>query len=778
MSQGSKTSSGLWVTLMVAAALVLGLHADLLTDLNSRYLSSSGDGLKNYYTPIYHVKYDASYSHFDGMNYPYGEQVVFTDNQPILSNVVRFISINLVDISDNMVGIINGSMLVSLILCCGFLFLVFRQLDLPVWYSVLIAIGIGFLSPQLGRMNGHYALAHSFVVPLLLWLVLRFRSSESIKNSLLIALTVLVVAGLHFYYFALTAFFLSGYFFFQFLGNRGWANFKKQMGHYLLQAILPLVVLQIWFLFTDSVTDRPTDPYGFLVFKADWVSVFLPLGYPLEKVLFPNLDLEKISWEGRAYAGIVAGLFSCFLVLKMAWVAVQKLRRKKAQLFDRPALSYVLGAGILLLLLAIGYPFAFEWEAEGKILKADFLLDYAGPLKQFRGVGRFAWVFFYVINILAFYAVYRAVEKYMRSGWVHYTILAVPLLLLFYDGYHYNKYPKYGLGALPELEDKVNPQLANPWLESINPDDFQAIVPLPYFHIGSENFGVRAGGETVKNAFIASMITGLPMTAVQMSRTSFSQTEKNIRLSLEPYRPLEYMANLPNSKPFLLWREKSELIPDYQQRLIEQGIKLYEDDQKLLLSIEPAVWNELVQIKKKHSWNLWKTDTLYQRGELYATDSTTAFYYASFNDNSSEKDYHGSGGYEGEMKDYNRLYHDKLSEFDTVPCVFSAWIYMGEDTYPAVRFVFEELDDNNQYLDYTARSVEQLLVVLDNGWGLIEFPFTPHDPNNSFHFLIQRDTRKSLKVWADEVLIRPVTLDVFHQEGAQELMHNGRYYPL
>ena len=49
----------------------------------------SADGLKNYFTGAYFVKHDGFGVWSEGMNYPYGEHVVYTDNQPIISMILK-----------------------------------------------------------------------------------------------------------------------------------------------------------------------------------------------------------------------------------------------------------------------------------------------------------------------------------------------------------------------------------------------------------------------------------------------------------------------------------------------------------------------------------------------------------------------------------------------------------------------------------------------------------------------------------------------------------------
>jgi hypothetical protein len=68
-----------------------------------------GDGIKNYFTNIWYVAYDSG-NHFTGMNYPYGEHVTFTDNQPLLAWLFSVLK-HILPVDGNVVGILNVLML-------------------------------------------------------------------------------------------------------------------------------------------------------------------------------------------------------------------------------------------------------------------------------------------------------------------------------------------------------------------------------------------------------------------------------------------------------------------------------------------------------------------------------------------------------------------------------------------------------------------------------------------------------------------------------------------
>lgn len=73
---------------------------------NSFLLTKQGDGLKNYYTTSYYIKYNKGLSS-SAMNYPFGEHVIYTDNQPFIGIILSLIDKNISPIHDYSIGIIH-----------------------------------------------------------------------------------------------------------------------------------------------------------------------------------------------------------------------------------------------------------------------------------------------------------------------------------------------------------------------------------------------------------------------------------------------------------------------------------------------------------------------------------------------------------------------------------------------------------------------------------------------------------------------------------------------
>ena len=78
----------------VTLLLLFLLFGNILIEPNSYLFGAGGDGLKSYYVTSYYVKYDQGLK-FTGMNYPYGEHVVFSGNQPMTAAVLRWVEQNL-----------------------------------------------------------------------------------------------------------------------------------------------------------------------------------------------------------------------------------------------------------------------------------------------------------------------------------------------------------------------------------------------------------------------------------------------------------------------------------------------------------------------------------------------------------------------------------------------------------------------------------------------------------------------------------------------------------
>ena len=298
---------GLLFTSILALLVILFFFGNILRNPNQTYFAPGGDGFKSYYGAIYHLECDSTYFKFEGMNYPYGESVFFTDNQPLLANTVKWISNNMVDIRENIVGIINLSMIFSVLIAAIFLFLLFNELAVCWWFASLASVGICMLSPQIGRMAGHFSLSHLFWIPAMLYLIIRFSKKPGWGLSAIIALVGFLAASMQLYFIGFYGLLLTFYWLFAKNWFReSWIARRNSLLHWFLQIGVPFILLEILMISTDPMTDRTSHPYGFLTYLAHPVSVLLPGGTPYSFVPKYIRVFNHIDWEAYAFIGIAA----------------------------------------------------------------------------------------------------------------------------------------------------------------------------------------------------------------------------------------------------------------------------------------------------------------------------------------------------------------------------------------------------------------------------------------------------------------------------------------
>ncbi|NND35115.1 MAG: hypothetical protein HKN76_21190, partial [Saprospiraceae bacterium] len=377
---------------------------DVFLNPNGYLFANSGDGLKNYFNFGYYLKYDTGFK-FSAINYPYGDHLLFTDTHPLLAYLLNLVDDHLFELAPNSAGIINLAILLGVVAGALVLYLILRHYSLPVWYSVIIAVCVTLLSPQWDRIHGHLSLSYVFIIPLFWYLVIRYEQGRSrILYWCLLFFYTLIVGGIHIYYVAICAAFMLAYVFVNLVRN------KDRRSVYLtlsLSVILPLALYQTITIATDFIPDRPDSPYGFYTYYATLASVFLPhissSADVVNHILQPNL-----SWEGRAFVGTPALIFIIGLIVFYA----QRLRQKVvgAQVEIPTSLSAIFWASGIVLLFSMCIP--FKWGLQ-------FLTELIPPLKQFRALGRFSWIFFYVVNVSAAWTFFHLFNQLRKSapGW-------------------------------------------------------------------------------------------------------------------------------------------------------------------------------------------------------------------------------------------------------------------------------------------------------------------------------------------------------------------------
>jgi hypothetical protein len=727
---------GILLTLLLSFAVIFQFFGPVIKDANHVYFSPNGDGLKSYAAAIYHVNTDPTLFRSNLQNYPYGEMAFFADCMPMISTPVEVLSHIGIDLRPYLLGIINLSMILSIALAAFFIYLLLTEFKAAWWFAAIASIGIAMLSPQIGRLGGHFSLSHMMWLPMLIWLLLKFDKNKSFKYSALIGLTTFVAAGMHMYFFALFGFLFLFYWIYV-LGS-GTLKIKdyKWALHLFIQLIVPLILVQLLSGFNDTVTDRTSHPWGLFIFRAHVASVLLPLGRPYASWLFNALKLrQEYEWEAYAFIGLIA------LLAMLAGLVQMMVRIAKKQPWWKVSESNLLTAyfwaSVASLLLSFSIPFNMGL--------AD-MIEYLGPIKQLRALARFAWPFFYVINILAFIGL----AALLKRGWIMKIIAVLCLAFVLYDGYlNVRIYAPQLNNRIAELDDKTNASPENAWVSLINPNDYQAILPLPYFHVGSENVWLEAKCESLGQSLIVGLKSGLPSMGVALSRTSISQTYKNLELVSTPVGPYRVKQDLPNQKPLLMMVDNCNDLNKPERELVRHASKVWQGPKFAFYSFPVAMLDTIANNGQKAFEREMKA--IYEG----TADTSRVLFFDGFENNKSDEAFAGSGAFTSPIVNWSHLLEFKIK--NGVPgdsCEVLFWV-KNYETDLLARSVFEFVQkDSDKVMEYKYDQLQRYFCSFHNDWMRVRIPFVIRSANDHLFLAIRNEEMKKFNLVVDDMLIR------------------------
>ncbi len=563
----TKTTQRIWllITFLFAVGIIAVTFSQMLTDPGHLVPGFWGDSAKNMLVYLYHILYGKGFW-FTGMNYPYGEHMVYMDGQPLLSVPLSYfkgISIS------GALTVMWYSMLLSYILAIIYVYKILLHFEVKAFFAMLFSGLIVVMSPQIFRTLGHFGLSYACVVPMLFFWTIKYNIDPRRKYAFFILVLGLLATFIHPYFSAIVLFWVSGY-------TIGYFIFTKTVFKQKLKHILPLL-LSVTFLFgivgaimkaTDPFSDRAHTPYGLTEYCARGENIFTSHYSPVWKYLEEHTGfIQNTSGdEGFSYLGLTVIAAFIFSFIKGLFN-----RRKKTGELNivnntgfKPVWLFIAFAALL---LGMGVPFVWHME---------WIVTYLSFLKQFRTLGRFCWIFYYVITIYGavvvytYYARYRAKGKTIRA----YTILIVALALWSFEASGYISTERSAISSNSKNYDVLRGVNGDNWPHFLaanhyNANDFQAILLLPIFNISMEKLwvGNDAAPMEIGEGFVCAIQMHLPVTEA-MAHSSWSIAEKQVRIAGGPFAAKQMLNDLPNNKPFLILNNKqNELNPDQQYLL-------------------------------------------------------------------------------------------------------------------------------------------------------------------------------------------------------------------
>lgn len=513
--------------------------------LNTLLSSITLDSIKNYYTFLYHASADSSLLNFEGMNYPLGEHVVYTDCQPLISALLHYLPLP----ADIHVGVLHFLLYGSFVVTPLFLYAIFQRFSVPLPASFLCSLAIALLSPQFLKINaGHHALAYGCLIPWCMLLVLKViqegRHSALIKLSLFNLLVFFIHPYLGFCFAVFTLVALSLQYAKQKIAFKDPGNYLRVF----CSGVFPILFFKLFMKVTDTHLNRPDEPYGLEVMVENTGSLLSPEFGPFQDLLFAIFPARSQHFEGHSYLGF----FVILLLISVGLLLPFYLRKIKWQ------------DGLLPLFFAAGVLLAIAFGSHHKVLQA---LGINSPsVNQFRAVCRFAWVFYFVLPVTLIVLLSRLIPQILKEekrAQRRLTLIASLFLLSHLSeagglmGLHAEAYWKF--------RNFFNSQLLNPEekniLARLEKDSTQAILSLPLFHGGSEMYDRQGSSNSMAPAMLFSYHSHLPIIGIMASRGSRTETEACIQL-MNSYKRKQLGAEQFNNKNLFVIVTKDPLMPD------------------------------------------------------------------------------------------------------------------------------------------------------------------------------------------------------------------------
>lgn len=742
----------------------------ILGHLNEVLLSDGGDGIKNYFTYLYFIKYDFG-THFTGMNYPFGENIVFSDNMPALAWSIAKIKTWFPGIVRYGLLCMHTTFIISYFLCSFYVHKILRLFSVKGWWALASALFITYFSPQFFRLFGHFSLGLVCYFPMMIYWLMQYDRKTKVKYLLYMLACMVLFTFLHVYYLAFGLILILAYVFACWVTKHKTKAVKFRMTVPVLCTIIAAIaVFKLYLKITDPVTDRPAFPIGYLNAGTTGPDILTSgynfIGHYAFLWLFGGMASK--GTEGYTYLGfvtIVSALYLIFRILKSSFVRV----KHKIKIPTHPVRAYRkwLIVALLALLFSMGVPFVWG---------LDFLVEYFSVLRQFRTLGRFSWIFYYLMMIYASVFLYRLFIKMKLKGYrKRYIALLVIILSVWvieWNGYG-QEIRRTCLNAKDNY-DRFFAKDQDSWTTWLNqngypPEKFQGIIGLPFMHIGSEKLSIQDDyGNIMYFGGQISYQTGLKMVDVMMSRTSWSQTFESVRLCDGPFSPKPIIDRF-NDKPFLVFVNHDFPLHPGDKALLQYATLINHTDRLDLYELD---------LKKMEAHNIRYRDSIKNialsadRTEGLLLDDSSFVYVNHFDQEHYPRPFQSKGAFAATKDDRQLLATIPLdpSRKDSMYTI-STWLLCHNNLPNAPYIIYKQYDKDNKLIedgDYGAGSSVYVL----RYWFNAERDFRINRKASKMELWVAGGLKNYIA--ADEILIRPVNSIYFYKVNDSTIMLNNR----
>ena len=492
-----------------------------------------GDGLKNIFTLVSYVKEPVHESLFryHSFQYPFGDYIYYTDNDPLLAMPLKWFCHHIYDISAYSIILLNLTVILNIAVCGALVFSLFQRITGNRPISFLMALMLPWINMQVLRIwAGHYAFSYSSFTLIAIWLVVLWdKYKYSRRRQLLIACAMCAFSVLSFlaqgYYIAITTFYMASSLFIYGLYTVKWPIGRRAIITAIAYAIAAFACVLALVALTDSylpLRREGANGYDWMMQKVRVTALFS--AYDFQHFSFPFrygaphvADPESAAYLGNV--GLYALLLLAALMLRTPWR--RSVMQAQRTFFKDPLKGSLFLGSLVMLFISMGEHY-YTGDAPGQ---GVHIINFMNPMyyihfftkrvEQFRSLERFIWPFYFCFYLWISYTLAFLIQQYGKN-----FKIAVTAAIVLLGGAEVADY----IIATRQRCNNPNP-FSEQALAKVKPHipltEYQAILPIPYYFAGSEDYDYTLNDTHVwsRETYQLSYMTGLPLMACKMSRT-------------------------------------------------------------------------------------------------------------------------------------------------------------------------------------------------------------------------------------------------------------------
>jgi hypothetical protein len=288
---------------------------------------------------------------------------------------------------------------------------------------------------------------------------------------------------------------------------------------------------------------------------------------------------------------------------------------------------------------------------------------------------------------------------------------------------------------------------------------YQAIIPLSYYHIGSDNFGKEASDQSMLHSMIISYECNIPLMSSSAARTPIPEAKKLMQFFSPPFLKKEIQQDFKSNRPFLLLVSEGEL-NDQEKWMLSLGKKLYESEHLAVYRVE---YESVFKSTASEEYAAFHSirDLLHKQ-EVFLTSKPDDVIYFDFDSMDCDTVMHGTGSLRSIAKQYTNIIEREELQLDPGrEYVLSYWFYNNEECINGVNCIIaeQEPDVKDEAWNYFFGPIQSM--VIGGNWSLVEQKFKVKSKQSKTSIFFKGDDKSNQVFYVDDFMIRPADTDVY-----------------